>query len=179
MQSIKLYYNKLCVFLKSKNGVKFSVCVGLLGLLLILLSDCSSNSASDSSNAVSTTEFSSTDYKKDLEDSLCNLIQSVEGAGDTKVMVTIKGNQINNYVKDVKQQESSNGTIEYQSNYITINSSEGKSALISSTDLPQIEGVVILCKGGSKSSVKESIYLIVTALTGLSSDRVYVGQLED
>ncbi len=94
-------------------------------------------------------------------------------------MVTIKGSQINNYVKDVKQQESSNGTIEYQSNYITINSSEGKSALISSTDLPQIEGVVILCKGGSKSSVKESIYLIVTALTGLSSDRVYVGQLED
>ncbi len=74
MQSIKLYYNKLCVFLKSKNGVKFSVCIGLLGLLLILLSDCSSNSASDSSNAVSTTEFSSTDYKKDLEDSLCNLI---------------------------------------------------------------------------------------------------------
>lgn len=163
-------------FFKSQKGVKISVCLGLLGLLLILISNCDKDTSQTTTQdlSISTTE----NYKINLENNLQDLISKVSGAGETKVMVTLSNGEENIYAEEIKQQTNSDGSKEYESNYITISSGSGKSALISSVKTPTVMGVVVLCKGGSKGQVKEDIYNIVSALTNVSSDKIYVGQLE-
>lgn len=177
MNVIKKYYDNLCIFLKSQKGVRISICIGLLGLLLILISDCYNKG--DTSTTIEETAINTTDdYRISLEKNLKDLIESVSGAGDTKVMITLSNSEKNVYAEEIKKQSNADGSTEYQSNYITVNSNDGKSALISSIQPPQIMGVVVLCKGGSKGSVKEDIYNIVSSLTGLTADKIFVGQLE-
>lgn len=176
MNVIKKYYDNLCIFLKSQKGVRISICIGLLGLLLILISDCYNK---NDTSIIEETSINTTDnYRISLEKNLQDLIESVSGAGDTKVMITLSNSEKNVYAEEIKKQSNADGSTEYQSNYITVNSSDGKSALISSIQPPQIMGVVVLCKGGSKGSVKEDIYNIVSSLTGLTADKIFVGQLE-
>lgn len=163
--------------MKSQKGVRVSICLGLIGLLLILISDCSKND--DHKSTQETTITTVDDYRMNLEINMQNLINNVFGAGDTKVMITLATGEKNIYAEEIKKQSNADGSSEFESNYITVNSGGEKSALISSTQPPQIMGVVVLCEGGSKPSVKEDIYNIVSALTGLSSDKIFVGQLDN
>lgn len=177
MESINKYYDSLVKFFKSQKGIRFSVCLGLLGLLLILFSDCNKTSTDITQVSSSTESYSIEEYRITLEKNLTELIKNVDGAGDTQVMVTILGGERNVYAQEVKEQSNPDGSTEYENKYVTINSNEGKSALISTVQSPEVLGVVVLCKGGSKGTVKEDIYNIVSALTGLSSSNIFVGQL--
>lgn len=178
MKSIKEYYNNIIKYLKSKKGIKLSICLGILGLLLILLSDCNSDyKTQDNTYNQINQEYSVEDYRINLEENLTRLIQNVDGAGDTQVMVTINTAERNVYAQEIKEQSNADGSTDYESKYITITSNNGKSALISTVQSPEVLGVVVLCKGGSKGSVKEDIYKIVSALTGLTSSNIFVGQL--
>lgn len=176
MNTLKKYYYSLCTFLKSQKGVRISICLGLLGLLLILISDCSKKD--DTHTTEKTAVATDDDYRVSLEKGLQDLIKSVSGAGETRVMVTLSTGEKNVYAEEVKESSNSDGSTQYESNYITVSSNGEKSALISVTQPPQVMGVVVLCKGGSKGSVKEDIYNIVSALTGLTADKIFVGQLE-
>lgn len=177
MKSIKEYYNNIVKYLKSQKGIKLSICLGILGLLLILLSDCNSGSKQDNVYSEINQGYSAEEYRTNLEENLTRLIQNVNGAGDTQVMVTINTGERNVYAQEVKEQSNADGSTDYESKYITITSNDGKSALISTVQSPEVLGVVVLCKGGSKGSIKEDIYKIVSALTGLTSSSIFVGQL--
>jgi hypothetical protein len=92
-------------------------------------------------------------------------------------MVTLNTGERNVYAQEITQQTKEDGTSEYESKYVTINTSGGKSALLDTVQPPEVLGVVVLCSGGSKATVREDIYSIVTALTGLSAGSIFVGQL--
>jgi stage III sporulation protein AG len=177
MDTIKQYYDRLTKFFKSQKGIRLSICLGLLGLLLILFSDFNKSTEDTIATNETTTNYSTDEYRLTLEENLTELIKSVDGAGDTKVMVTILGGERNVYAQEVKQHSNSDGSTEYENSYVTITSTDGKSALVSTVQSPEVLGVVVLCKGGYKSSVKEDIYSIVSALTGLSTSNIFVGQL--
>ncbi|MCC8069359.1 MAG: hypothetical protein LIO71_06390 [Ruminococcus sp.] len=179
METFKKYYQSVCDFFKSQKGVRLSVCLGLLGLLLILFSNGngSDNNVSSTVSDTNLTTYSIEEYRIALESNLQELIKSVDGAGDTMVMITMASSEQNVYAQEVKEHSNSDGSSEYQNEYITISSNGDKSALVSSVQSPKVMGVVVLCKGGSKSSVKEDIYKVVSALTGVNSSSIFVGQL--
>jgi stage III sporulation protein AG len=177
LNTFKTYFDNLRTFLKSQKGVKVSISLGLLGLILILVSDCT-KSGETSQPVEVTTISTSEDYRITLESNLQELINSVSGAGDTKVMVTLSTGEQNLYAEDIKQHTNSDGSTQYESSYVTVSSNGEKSALVSATQTPQVMGVVVLCQGGSKGSVREDVYSIVSALTGLTTDRIFVGQLD-
>lgn len=177
MESIRNIYGKLVNFLKSPNGIRLSVCLGLVGLLLLLLSDIGGNTSQDVQPTTTSENYSVEDYRADLETRLTDLISQVDGAGDTQVMVTLSTSERNIYAQEIKQQSKENGASEYQNTYVTINTGDGKTALLDTVQPPEILGVVVLCSGGSKGTVKENIYSIVSALTGLKASNIFVGQL--
>lgn len=179
MENFKNYYQNICEFFKSQKGVRLSICLGLFGLLLILFSNGNKSTHNEVSNVDDTSlkTYSIEEYRITLEDNLQELIKSVDGAGDTMVMITMASSEQNVYAQEIKEHSNADGSSEYQNEYITISSNGDKSALVSSVQSPKVMGVVVLCKGGSKSSVKEDIYKVVSALTGLSSSNIFVGQL--
>lgn len=180
MEMFKNCYQNVCKFLKSQKGIKLSICLGLLGLLLILFSNTDKSKHEKSSNIDDTSlaTYSIEEYRTNLESNLQRLIQSIDGAGDTIVMVTMASSEQNIYAQEVKEHSNADGSNEYQNEYITISSNGDKSALINSVESPKVMGVVVLCKGGSKSSVKEDIYRVISALTGINSSSIFVGQLD-
>lgn len=178
MERIRRAYSSIVSYLKSTKGVKLAVSLGVLGLLLVLLSDWDSSTTSNATTTTTNEYYSAEEYRTDLELRLTELIRQVQGAGSTQVMVTLNTSERNVYAQEVTRESKSDGTSEYESKYVTINTSDGKSALLDTVQPPEILGVVVLCNGGAKATVKEDIYSIVTALTGLKASSIFVGQLE-
>ena len=47
-----------------------------------------------------------------------------------------------------------------------------------SSEMPRVRGVAVLCKGGDDPAVRAEIVQLVSAVLGIGTHRIYVGVLE-
>ena len=73
-------------FEQKNSKTKILIAVGVIGILLILLSEISFP-ASKKETEVTKTDYTS--YVNELDDKLNNLISSIDGVGKCKVMITL------------------------------------------------------------------------------------------
>lgn len=122
-------------------------------------------------------------YEEQMESKLQSLLSSVSGVGETEVMITFKSSKESilqtdsEYSQDltdetdsaggVRKQESSQGS----SDTVLTN---GSSPYVVKEVMPEIEGVVIICDGGDKASVKSEITEAVQALFGIEAHKIKV-----
>lgn len=163
---IKLFQNK-----DTRN--KILIVAAVLGVVLILLSeiDVSSPKAEESVQSGDYAQYVST-----LNDELTDVISSIDGVGECRVMITLKNTKESVYAENSETTSSDSSNSE-NNEYVIYNSENGDSPLLLKEEMPQVAGVAVVCSGGDSEAVREKIIDCVCALFNISSSRVSVAKL--
>ncbi len=160
------------------------IAVGLMGLLLILLSELDfgkSPTVSDLSQSVENEA-----YIQSMELKLSKLVQQVSGAGKCHVMVTLEqGTQYvfaseNKKVIDETQSHDGEESSKVQqkdnseSRIVVLEENGVSRPLVETSREPRVKGVVVVCDGGSSSVVRERVTEVLTTVLGIGSHQVCV-----
>ena len=171
-------------YLKGDKGRKILIIIGIVGIILILLSEFLPAS---SNNNTKTQVFSSKQYTQDLENQLATLVSGIEGAGKTNVMVTLEDSGDNVYA--VQENKNTDTTQNVQGSSVTENqqtdqtdqqyiiiddSNGGQQALLQTQTEPKVQGVVVVCEGGDDPVVVQRIIDTITVALDIPSNQVCV-----
>lgn len=167
-------------FLRGK-GLKIVVIFGLIGMVLILVSELLPKEGKSVSEKNTTYSADTTVFQKEIERQLEDILTSIQGVGKAKVMVTVKGTEEYIYAEEEKNSENTDDgrhTRQSENKFLVIDNKGEKEALLEKIINPQINGVVIVCEGGDKAGVCESIYKTVSTVLGVPTNRIYVTVLK-
>ncbi len=165
---------------KDKKTVTAVMLLGTGGLLLIMISSLFSGKEEKRGTAenIRSSDFTdSADYCRETERRLEGFLETIEGAGNVRVYLTVGTDQRYVYAREEKHSRSENKT-EEEEKYVMIGGGNGKSALIETVEVPEITGAVIACTGCDSPIVTERIYRAVSAALGISSGKIFVTKLE-
>lgn len=180
------------LYLKVKEKLPHSkslilIVLGIIGILLVLLSSFTEKRTvkdNEASEPVIKTSINCTDYSKELENKLGEVISDMLGGSKVTVMVTLKNGSEFVYADDRKtnaetlndrnslktEQNDSN-----QSSYVVIKDADGNEhALIVTEKMPVVEGVVVVCKGGQNGNVAEAVKSAVRSALSIDDDKICV-----
>ncbi len=169
---------------KSRINKKLIPVIFLLvsGVVLLLVSELFANGETASAQLTPTT--SSTDiqqYSEKLEERLTSIISSIDGAGATRVMVTVESGSEDIYLHDFDYGEnvdvSGKNSFERKDEYVIIDGSSGEQGIVVRRAEPKVRGVAVVCEGGGSETVRAQIIEAVTALLDISSARVSVAKM--
>ena len=172
--------------------------IGGAGIVLILCSDNCSGKKSEGNKSATEADINagedtldSQEYVDALEDKLENLIRKIDGAGDVKVMITVKSTSTKEVLKEdsvsekeLKETDSNGGnrdSYEVSKDEKVILNEEGnsvKSPFVVSEANPEVEGVAVVAQGGDSPAVKEKITGIIKALFGIEINKIAVGKMK-
>ena len=124
-------------------------------------------------------------YTTYLEDRLSRILSQIEGAGEVKVMITLKSSAEKVLDKDTESDQDSQGGTRQSSKASkkenTVYASDSDSATqgsgspyVSKELSPEIEGVVVIADGGGNAVVKENISSAVQALFDIEPHKIRI-----
>ena len=151
--------------LQKQSRTQLAIILGVVAMLLILFSELFSTPAKPAASAGSSAAVSETAYREQLE---TQLIEQLDGAGKTVVMVTLESGEETIYAVDTQS-----GQMQNQETHVLL---EDGSALEETTYLPAVCGVAVVCDGGGDVRVAARITELVRALLDLSANRICVEQ---
>ncbi len=164
--------NKLLAGLKR---YKYAAIVIVIGLALLLIP---SKKAEEAPSAASPVEMDDQLFLTQIEERLQQLLGQMRGAGEVRVMLTLKTGSETRYQTDTSTvSETKDGSERTQEEQKTVLISAGSAydeAAVSAVEYPRFQGALILCQGADDPTVKLGCINAVSALTGLSSDRITV-----
>lgn len=187
MDALKRLFEKITA--KGSNSppkIKLIIAIGTAAMLLLALPDMCSGCNNSSEPEKNKSPCSVEQYADELEKKLENMISAVDGAGKTKVMITLQNGMEYIYASEDKlsvNTSESTGTNGSQSSeakensensYIIIDTDEGEKALIRTELMPSVNGVVVACEGAGDPIVAERIEQVVTTALNISSKRVCI-----
>lgn len=127
------------------------------------------------------------DYVENLEQRLEEIIGRIDGVNRVSVMITIKGGESKEILKDenvasenTRESDRQGGERAIDSyskdeNTIYYRNSEGEEVPYVLSELsPQIEGVAVVADGGESPAVKEKIINLIKALFGIEINKIMV-----
>ncbi len=112
-------------------------------------------------------------YRQALQTQLTDILERIDGVGNADVLVTIAGSEAYHYAQE-GDSTMSDAQVKTSHSYVTIGSGSSQQALIESVAHPTITGVVVVCEGGDRSTVQESVYHAVSVVCGISTAQIYV-----
>ncbi len=177
MNDIKTYLNKF-ILIKDNKKVALIVIVGFIAIALIFLSEVDVDNKQEEpelNKALSTYEYC--DY---LEKNVTEIIESIDGAGKTKVMITLS--ETTEYVyatnnKSTQKNSSNNYDSINEDDYVVIEKDNNDTGLLIKTVEPKIRGVAIVCEGGNNTKVQNQIYSAVSSVLNISMSRISISKL--
>ena len=178
MQTAKKLIEKISG--SSRLGKKRMLAVALLltGAAALVFSEMSSDEAPAEPVATTALTNSTDDYVSNLENRLVSIISSIEGAGETKVMITLESGSEEIYLHDFDYGEnidpSGKNTFERKDEYVIIDGETGEKGIVVKIAEPEIRGVAVVCKGGDSDAVRVRITETVMALLDIGSTCVSV-----
>lgn len=182
---VKGFFQKIA---ENEKYMKIIIAVGIIGIILIFVSGYfKSSSSNTSTSTVSQTAVSVEQYTKQLEISLTDIVNGIEGAGTAKVLVTLeKGTQYVYATEEKKstqttEDKSTSTTTKNQENnndetrYIIVKDPNGGQKALAVTEVqPVVKGVVVVCEGGNNPTVQQHVIDAITTALNISSARVCV-----
>lgn len=161
-------------FIKTNKKTFICFVVGLLGILLIFASEAFGNTSKKSTKSSEKTYVS---YSNEMEEKLADIISKVDGAGKTKVFLTIEESEEYVYAQDISSDRKDNTQENENKEYVIVDSDKGKGGLLIKTVNPKIRGVAIVCEGGDDPVVQQRIYSCVSASLGISTARISISKM--
>lgn len=160
-------------FIKSNKKTFICFIAGLLGLLLIFASEAFPNAQKKNKDS----EKTYVSYSNETEEKLADIISEVEGAGKTKVFLTIEESEEYVYAQNISSDKKDNAQQNEDKEYVIVDGNGGKSGLLVKTVNPKIRGVAIVCEGGDDPAVQQRIYSCVSASLGISTARISISKM--
>ena len=177
---------KIHEFLLKDKFKKIIIFVGILGIALIFFSGLLKTSGTKKTKS-STQNSSTKEYVFQLESSLREMVSSIKGAGNTKVLVTLENSKETVYATEEKKnkeatEDKTDGQLskkresdDCEKKYITIKDADGTERALSVTQIqPTVKGVVVVCDGGDIPEVQQRITEAIKTALNITSKRVYV-----
>ena len=115
-----------------------------------------------------------TDYESRMEQKLEELLGSVEGVGNVRVMLTFEGTGERKVEKDTSLTADSQ---QEETVYEEYGSSERTPYVTSETN-PQVEGVLVIAQGGGNSRIQQEIIEAAQALFGIEAHKIKIMKME-
>lgn len=141
---------------------KSVVLVIVVGVLFLLLPSTPVEEAEYSHK----TEYDITAFELHLAENL----SLVQGAGKTKVVLTLRNDGETVYAQDIQEDAAGKNS----RSTVTVGSGAGEQVVEIEQRYPQFQGALIVCEGGDNPSVQLKLIEAVSSLTGLGSDRITV-----
>ncbi len=143
---------------------RWLVWLGLLGILLVGLSEWIPNENGPSAN--SGVSVSASAVEAALEQRIAGLLTRVQGVGSCYVMVTLEQGVQQVYATDT------NGVSSTQTLHVA--TEQGLVGLPITQIQPVIKGVAVVCDGGGDPAVNKRVTDLITAVFHIASHRVFV-----
>lgn len=156
--------------------VKIIVAVGLIGMVLILLSDVFFGGSAEKP-AENAGGISSGEYTQQLEVRLTDVISSIDGVGECRVMITLQNTAESVYATNYESKSDSESS-SHKDEYVLYDSSGGETPVLIKEYMPGVQGVTVVCSGGDDIKTKEKIIGCVTSLFNIPANRVSVTKIK-
>lgn len=157
------------------KGIRLLMTVGLIGILLIALSELPSCEKREKSTAVTVTE---TQVEQALEKRITALLREVEGVGSCRVMVTLESGTQMVYAADTVSSAGADGAASLSESYLTVDTDTGPVGLLLTRIQPTVKGVAVVCDGGDNAAVCQRVIQVVSTAFHISERRVCVVKQE-
>ncbi len=171
--------NRICEKTHLNKKLLFVIVLFVSGVVILVAGEFVQGIKDETKDPVPVTSgISANDYVADLEERITSIISSIDGAGATRVMITLEsGNEdvyLHNYDYGEDVDSSGVGNREVRDEYVIVNEENGEKGIVVRVEEPRIRGVAVVCEGGGNSFVRAEIIATVTALLNVSSARVSV-----
>lgn len=152
------------------------------GIVLLLISEVKPEKADTSAlTSIASSAVDSDSYVMMLEERLVSIISSIDGAGSTRVMVTLEsGNEevyLHNYNYGEDVDPNGKNSLERKDEYVIVDGESGEEGIVVRVHQPKVRGVAVVCEGGGSDVVREQIINTVSALLDISSAKISVAKM--
>ncbi len=161
------------------DGKKILIVIGGVGILLLAVSEWLPQ-PSIAEEKIDTAAV----FTENTERRLCEILSSIGGAGECRVMVTLENGVEYVYATEQKtntdRQQEENKTIERDDNeksIIVIDTGNGRQGLLVTEIQPTVKGVIVVCEGGDREEVRQQIVQSVMVALNITAKRVCVTKL--
>lgn len=162
---VKKVLNKI----KGDKKILALILIGLSGMLLILFSENGDNETAAYENNECVI-YGESELSAELE----KLIESIDGAGKSKVMITYDCYDETVYARNSRESFSDNLKRDVEYEYILIENAQTQQGLKLKINSPVVKGVAVVCQGGDNPITKEQIISVISALFDISSNKISV-----
>lgn len=146
---------------------KYVALILCIGVVLMLLP---TGSASQPEVVESQTRETVFDLEA-LEEKLAQALSQINGVGEATVVLTLRSSG-----EEVLAQDVSQGTTTEVETVIISSGNSTEAPVSVKTIYPEFQGALVICDGAGNSTVKLQVLQAVSAITGLSSDRISICQ---
>lgn len=154
---------------------KYAVLVVLIGAGLLLWPSGRSSPVKDMLSPAAG-QAEQTDLQAQLED----ILGTVSGVGQVRVMLTVESDGERHLAQDTELAYSgptaSPEDYSRRSETVLVKGGSGSETVIVRRTYPTYRGALVVCQGGDRAEVRLAVTEAVTALTGLTADRVTVAK---
>ena len=154
-------------FLVLIEKYKYAILVLLIGLTLLLIPGKPAEQKYDNAALPSSTK-----QETFTQESLSQILQSVEGAGKVKVLLSTGAGEQTIYQTDTDSDRKSSNTV------IVEDSERNEKGLIQQINPAVYKGAVIVCQGADSPAVRLAITQAVSKITGLGTDAICVLKMQ-
>lgn len=169
---MKKLLNLICEKIKLDKKTVIIIFVGVLGVVMLVISELAPESEPDEVE-LSQPQPTYETYAQNTEKRLEEMISSIQGAGKTKVMVTLECSDENVYAVEETSNESS-----YENSVVIVETKDGEGGILLKVTQPKIRGVAVVCTGGASPAVRQSIIDTLTAVLDISSARISIATMK-
>ena len=141
---------------------RYGVLILLIGLGLMLIPEDGSREME--SKPISPEEIVA------LHEQLENILSLIDGAGEVRVLLTESAGEVILYQQDT----SLSGETTKSDAVVITDANRAEQALVTQVIPAKYQGAIVVCQGGDRASVRLDIVEAVSAVTGLTSDRIRV-----
>lgn len=116
---------------------------------------------------------------RDIQVEMEDILGTMSGVGQVKVMLTVDSDGERQLAQDTELSYSGSAAApeDYSRRSETVlTDGEGDGTVVTRTLYPTYRGALVVCQGGDRADVRLTVTEAVSALTGLSADRITVAK---
>lgn len=148
--------------------------VGLVGLLLLLWPQSGARDQKEEAPQSMQEDEALTDTERRLE----QILSAIDGAGEVRVMLSIRTGAQSVYQTDEKRSVDEAGQTQETTTVFYQQSGSQKTPVLVRTEYPVYQGALVVCGGADSAAVQLAIVDAVRSLTGLGSDKITVVKMK-
>lgn len=150
------------------NQYKYVFLVVLVGVVLLLLPGVGGGEKKTATPAAA--EQTAAFDLAAMEQKLADAISEIDGAGEARVVLTLKSSARQVVAKDECFSDEEN-----ESTTVVVSTGSGsQDAVVLQEVYPQYQGALVICPGGGNAAIKLKVTEAVAAVTGLGAARISV-----